>query len=194
MVGSAFKQFGLAGGIRSGRWFFDKADEGGTQIRAQIGFVDRMTAAGNCPLFMAYPMLNGVTATGDLHEAIANIGDPQTTFIKLPNGSQVQLQAYYLYYGNSTKWHGWELAWLKHQAVKDASGAPALFRVILWDGDAAAFDRYFNFPAVETPGGDPGGDDQDQGDTVDLNAVITRLDAQQEILEAIKAKLDGVFK
>jgi GH25 family lysozyme M1 (1,4-beta-N-acetylmuramidase) len=138
---------GLVAGIRTGRWFLDKTDESGTTYKSQMEWMDKGEAT--IPLFLARPKINGTLVSGDLHNAISAIADPAITYVKVGN-VDVNEQAYFLYFGNKTKWSGWEIAWLKHAAVKDAAGSPALFRLILWTGKPAHFDTYFNYPAINT--------------------------------------------
>jgi hypothetical protein len=137
---------GLVGGIRTGQWFLDRRDSSGVSYRSQMEWMDKGQAV--IPLFLARPKKTGITASGDLHGVIADVTDPAITYVRI-NNVDVNEQSYFLYFGNKTKWSGWEIAWIKHSAVKDAAGAPALFRLILWGGgDGKHFDAYFNFPAA----------------------------------------------
>lgn len=143
----------LVPGLRSGRWFLETPDDDGNKYRDQFAFSDK--GEGTVPWILTHLQKNNVTVTGDLHSVIAGVPDPATTYITLnpgtPQERQELMQSYYLYYGNTTKWSGWELAWIYHEAVKDSVGQPAKFRLIVWNGDPKAFDLYFNFPDESVP-------------------------------------------
>jgi lysozyme len=139
----------LVPGARTGKWFIDKKDSTGEKYQNQIIFLDKGEA--NVPLFMARIKKNGVVVNTDFHSVVADLQDPLVTQATALDGvTVVNEQAYYLYYGNQTKWKGWECAWIKCDAVKDSVGNNALFRLVLWDGTPAQFDEYFNFPPVTT--------------------------------------------
>jgi hypothetical protein len=155
---SIWSAHGLVPGVRTGKWFLEKKDTNGTTYGSQMLFMDQ--GETNYPIFFAKIKKSGLVVSTDFHEAINDVTDPHVTSSKaLDNTTVVNEQAYYLYYGNKTKWSGWELAWIKNSAVLDASGNMATFRLILWNGTPTHFDEYFNFPLVTTPGeGDGGGD------------------------------------
>jgi hypothetical protein len=151
IFGALWNQEHLVPGVRTGDWFLDQKDKLGGRIYDFVPWMDRGDA--QIPLFMARWKKTNQTVTGDFHALLADIPDPATVDYTVynPDGSIQRVyneQAEYLYYGNKTRWRGWELATVKHSAVLTAAGTPALFRLILWRGNKADFDAYFNFPVT----------------------------------------------
>jgi len=173
-------QFRLVPGARTGTWFLNKKDEGGVVISSQLPWLDKGEA--NVPMFLVRlkkPI--GTFFTGNVHDLVADVPDPTTTYITV-DGKPVKEQSLYLYFGNQTKWKGWEVAWVKNNAVKDAQGNLAVFRAIIWDGDKKAFDTYFNFPAVNPdPDPDP---DPDPEPNPELEARVKELEDDMALLKS----------
>jgi len=178
-------KYTLVPGVRTGRWFLDKQDTSGVAIKSQIPWLDM----GNLsvPIFFAkLEKTVGSYITGDVHDLIADVPDPATTYLTI-NNVQENEQAYYLYFGNQTKWMGWELAWVKNSAVKDKYNNDAMFRAILWDGNEAEFRSYFNISADDSNDGNDG----DNGDSEIPSADLVALQTQVNELEAIVADLSN---
>lgn len=179
----------LVPGVRTGRWFLNLRDGSGVSIDSQCAFLDKGQAT--VPLFLARWKKTNVLVSGDFRDVVKDISDPALT----------TEQADYLYFGNSTKWSGWELATVKHEAVKDSLGKLSTFRLILWNGNPTEFDAYFNFPAIEPPDEEepeepeePGDEDGDGGGiSVDLKDYVkkTEFDALVTVVNGLKARLDG---
>jgi hypothetical protein len=144
----------LVPGVRTGRWFWKSKDESHIAIEPNIAFLDK--GAAQMPLFLARWKKNNVLVTGDFHEVIQDVQSPDVTMVQDPNfpndpTKKVTEQSLYLYFGNNTKWSGWEIATVQHKAVKDSKGGTPTFRMMVWDGTPQDFDKYFNFPAASVP-------------------------------------------
>lgn len=137
IFGKIWEQEKLVPGVRTGRWFLDLKDTHDVTISSQLPWLDQ--GDSQVPLFLARWKKTNVAVTGNFHDVVADIPDPSLT----------DEQAKYLYFGNRTRWMGWELATVRHAAVKSGT-AMATFRLILWRGTKADFDIYFNFPVANT--------------------------------------------
>jgi hypothetical protein len=145
-------KFKLVPGIRTGRWFLDKTDLSGRSIYSQVEWLDK--GQDTIPFSLARYRLSQAQVEGDFHDAIVSVPDPSVTNITV-GGITKNEQSHYLYFGNNTRWMGYDVGTVRHKAVIDKSGAQAIFRLTIWHDTPEKFDEYFNFPVTVDPPVDP---------------------------------------
>jgi GH25 family lysozyme M1 (1,4-beta-N-acetylmuramidase) len=178
----------LVTGARTGDWFVDTLFDptANPPTNAFVDALDQINKTeSTVPVFMAYWKKEKYTVTGSFRDVLNGIDQPDVLTLSKLN------------MGNNTEWSGWEVATVYHPAVLDATGKPALFRLIIWNGDVASMYKYFNATPPTDPVTPPVVPDTEKDKKIaELTAKVAELTAKnltnEENIRLLRNNLEDI--